>query len=264
VGLIYVEFPQALPQIFSKYAKETSIKTLSELMTEQKGVPASTATQEATQIMTPLETTFRTNSWKDLKYFDFYASAYMILIAIALPFNISVLAVSGERSTGTIERIFVSPFSRSEIIGGKLVAYSIFAVIYGIIFMVTLKAAFDIVLVNIGLVVLTITLCGINGVILGLIISAVTRTETESMVVGEMVFLGLAALMTYMVPRETMHPIAKYLSQATPYPYGFEAIRRINMVGVGFSDVWPDLVILFGFIIAQTLIAILVLRRQLT
>jgi ABC-2 type transport system permease protein len=188
----------------------------------------------------------------------------MVLLAIALPFNISVVSLSTERSTGTIERIFVSPFSRSEIITGKLVAYSILALIYGILFMVTLKAVFDIALVNIGLTLLIITLCGINGVILGLMISTITRTETESVVVGTMIFLGLAALMTYMVPRETMHPIAKFLSEITPFPYGFDAIRRVNMVGLGLSDVWHNLVILGGFIIAQTLIAIPILRRQVT
>jgi ABC-2 type transport system permease protein len=175
-----------------------------------------------------------------------------------------VVSLSTERSTGTIERIFVSPFSKSEIISGKLVAYSILALIYGIIFMITLKAVFDVALVNIGLTLLIITLCGINGVILGLLISTVTRTETESVVVGTMIFLGLAALMTYMVPWETMHPIAKFLSKITPFPYGFEAIRRINMVGVGFLDVWRNLVILVGFIIAQTLIAIPILRRQIS
>jgi ABC-type Na+ efflux pump permease subunit len=263
-GLIYVEYQQILPQIFSSYAKEISIKTLSEYLTERNGVPASTATQEATQIMNPVETTFRTDAWKDLKYFDFYAAAYMLLLAIALPFNISVVSLSTERSTGTIERIFVSPFSRSEIITGKLAAYSILVLIYGILMMVTLKAVFDVALVNIGLTLLIITLCGINGVILGLMISTVTRTEAESVVVGTMVFLALAAMMTYMVPRETMHPIAKFLSEITPFPYGFDSIRRVNMVGLGLSDVWHNLVILGGFIIAQTLIAIPILRRQVT
>ena len=48
--------------------------------------------------------------------------------------------------------------------------------------MTKLKAVFDIALVNIGLVLLAITLCGIKLVILGLVISTVTRTEAESLV----------------------------------------------------------------------------------
>ena len=70
--------------------------------------------------------------------------------------------------------------------------------------------------------------------------------------------------MTYMVPRGTMHVVARYLSQAIPFPYGFEAIRRMNMVGLVLLDVWPNQVILFRFIIGQAVIAILILRRQLT
>ena len=214
--------------------------------------------------MTPFETTFRSNAWKDLKYFDFYASAYMVLMAIVLPMNVALMSLTSERSSGTIERIFVSPYARSEIMGGKLLAHSILALIYAILFMATLKAVFNVTLVNVGLVFLVCALCGINGVILGLVISAVTRSEAESLLVGMMVFLGSAALVTYMVPWETMHAVARYVSQAIPFTYGFQTIRRINMVGLGLSDIWPNLVILFGFIVAQTAVAIPILRRQVT
>jgi ABC-2 type transport system permease protein len=115
-----------------------------------------------------------------------------------------------------------------------------------------------------GLVLLICLLVGINGVVLGLAISAVTRTEAESLLVGMMVFLGSAALITYMVPLETMNTVAKYLAHLIPYTYGIQTIRRVNMVGLGFSDIWPNLVILFGFIVAQTAITIPILRRQVT
>jgi ABC-2 type transport system permease protein len=262
--LLSVEFQQILPKIFSSYAKEISIQDLSEFLQEQMGVPASTATQESNQIMTPFKATFKSNAGKDLKYFDFYASAYMVIMAIVLPMNISLMSLTSERSTGTIERIFVSPYGRSEIITGKLLAHSIFALIYSALFVFTLKAVFNVALGNMGLVLLTCTLMGITGVILGLVISAVTRTEAESLLVGMMVFLGSAALMTYMVPLETMNVVAKYLSQAIPFTYGIETIRRINMVGLGLSDVWINLVIIFGFIVALTVVAIPILRRQVT
>ena len=58
--------------------------------------------------------------------------------------------------------------------------------------MTTLKAVFNVALGNIGLVLLTRTLGGINGVVLGLAISAVTRTEADSLVVRMMVFVGTA------------------------------------------------------------------------
>jgi ABC-2 type transport system permease protein len=262
--IILMEFQNTLPQIFASYSKEVSINALSEYLTEQTGVPASTATQQASQIITPVETSFRANTWKDLRYFDFYASAMMTLVAVFLPMFLSLISVTSERSTGTIERIFVSPYGRSEIIGGKLLAHSIFALIYAVLIVATLKAVFNVTLGNIGLVFLTCGLVGINAVILGLMISVVTRTEAESILVGVLFFLGAMGIITYMVPWETMWVGAKYISQAIPFTYGIQTIRRINMVGLGLSDIWPNLVILFGFIIAQTLIAIPILRRQVT
>jgi ABC-type multidrug transport system permease subunit len=60
-----------------------------------------------------------------------------------------------------------------------------------------------------------------------------------------------------------MHAISKYISYAIPYTYGVQAIRHINLVGAGFSDIWPDLIILFGFIVAQALLATQVLKREI-
>jgi hypothetical protein len=58
--------------------------------------------------------------------------------------------------------------------------------------MTMLKAVFYVALVNIGLVLLTSTWGGINEVIPGSVISDVTRTEAELLLMGMMVLLGTA------------------------------------------------------------------------
>lgn len=261
--VLTAEFTQELPKIFGKYSKETSIKLLTEFLTEQEKVSPETAIQKATRIMSPFETTFETNAWRELRYFDFYASAMILILTMALPLSLSLISITSERTTGTIERIFVSPYKKSEIIGGKMLAHSMFAIMFAILIVVTLKSVFDIALGNIGLVLLAATLIGINGVILGLLISSVTHTEAESVIVGIMCIFAIMGLITYIVPWETMSPIAKYVSHMIPFTYGIQTIRQINMAGLGFSDIWLNLVILFGAIIAQTLIAIPLLRREI-
>ena len=149
-----------------------------------------------------------------------------------------------ESRWGTIERIFVSPYRRSEIIAGKALAHSVFAVLFAILIIATLKVVFSVALGNIGLVLLTAALVGINGVVMGLLISSVTHTEAESVVVGILCVFAIMGLMTYIVPWETMHPISRFISRIIPYTYGIQAVRQINMVGLGFFDVWHNLVIL--------------------
>ena len=256
-------FEHELPFIFDRYSKETSVELMARFLVQQHDISPEVATQTASGIIFPFETTIKTNAWKELKFFDFYASAIIVLIAMALPLFLSAMSLTSERSTGTIERVFATPYTKSEIIIGKMLAQSILAFMITILIIATLKIVFGIALGNIGLVLLVVSLVGINAVIFGLLISSITYTETESLLVAIMSFLILMVLMTYLWPRETMHIVPRYMSYMIPYTYGIQAIRYINMVGAGLSEVWMDLLALLGFIIAQMIIAIQILRREI-
>jgi ABC-type Na+ efflux pump permease subunit len=258
------EYMLELPRVLGQYSTEISASRLQDFLDAQAKLYGVEPSGRARDIAAPLEVNYQTNEWKELRYFDFYASAIMIILAMLLPLSLSLIAITSERTRGTLERVFVSPFRQSEIISGKMLAYSAFAVLFVLLVIGTLKAVFNITVGNVGLVVLIATLVGVNGVILGLIISAVTRNEAESVTVGIMAVFAIMGLMTYIVPWETMHPIARTVSHFIPYTYGIQASRLVNMVGLGFSDVWTYLLILAGFIVVQTLLAFPLLRRKIT
>jgi ABC-2 type transport system permease protein len=243
-----------LPDIITPYTTSLSIRFLT-----IQGM----SLQQIEQAVSPFTTTFETNAWTEIQYFDFYASALIILLAICLPLGLAAPSITSERGAGTIERIFASPYKRSEIIIGKMLAYATLAIIIVILIIVTLKIVFDVTLGNIALVLLVATLVGINAVILGLLISSVTYSEAESVLLAIMFFLGFLIQITYLIPWESMHAISKFISYAIPYTYGVQAIRHINLVGAGFSDIWPDLLIMFGFIVVQALVATQVLKREI-
>ena len=256
-------FEQELLSIIDKYSKVTSVELITRFLAQQHNISQEVATQTASRIIFPFDIIIGTNEWRELKFFDFYASAIIVLIALALPLFLSAMSLTSERSSGTIERIFATPYKKSEIIIGKMLAQSILAFVITILIIATLKIVFGIALGNIGLVLLVVSLVAVNAVIFGLLISSVTYTETESLLVAIMSFLILMVLMTYLWPRETMHIVPRYLSYMIPYTYGIQAIRYINMVGDGFSEVWMDLLALLGFIIVQMLIAIQILKREI-
>ena len=257
------ELNQVLPAILSKYSKEISIKNLSEFLVEHRGLVPEKANLEARQIIAPYDISVETSAWTELRYFDFYASAMIMILTMGIPLSLSLITITSERARGTMERIFVTPYSSAEIIGGKMLAFSVLAIVIAILVTATLKAVFNIALGNIGLILLTTILVGINGVIFGLLISAITYSESESVLVGILCIFAFMGLMTYMVPWETMHEGAKLLSQILPYTYAIQTIRNINMTGAGFSDVWPTFVILAVAILAQLSIAIPVLKREI-
>ena len=242
-----------LQDIFKQYSGSLSLQFLT-----RQGLPL----EQAEGVTYPFELDLGTNSLQEGKFLDSYASALIIMFAMAIPLLASVTSITSERVKGTMERIFATPYKRSEIIISKMLANSIFALVVAILITGTLYLAFDVMLGNIFLVILIATLVGINAVIFGLLISSITYNELESVFVGTVFMFLFLIMMGFMWPFETMHPFFKYISQATPYTYGVAAIRHVNLVGWGFSDVWPDLVILCGFIAAQAIIAMQILRRE--
>jgi ABC-2 type transport system permease protein len=257
------EMTQVLLNLLTKYTRKISLRPLTPFTVNPMDSVQEKDGREATPIITPPDISIQTNAWTRLRFFDLHASAIMMVLAMSIPLFLSLITITSERARGTMERIFVTPYRRTEIIGGKILAYSVLAVVIALLVTITLKAIFNIALGNIGLILLATILVGMNGVIFGLLISSLTRTETESIMVGIMCFFAFLGLMTYLVPRETMHPAAKFLSRLLPYTYGIEAGRRINLNGAGFDVVWMDLTVLLLALFVQLSFAIPVLRREI-
>ena len=218
---------------------------------------------QATETIIPINISMQTNEWQNTKYFDFGALPTVIIIILGICLLISVTSITSERSKGTIERVFASPYKGSEFILSKMAANSVLAIISSIFIILTLKLVFDIALASpLWAVVITI-LAGINGVIFGLLISSVTYSELESVEVGILFWFVFMILMGFIWPLETMHPFFRYLAYLTPYLYGVHAIRHVSLVGWGLSQIWLDLIILCGFILVQALIAKQMLKREI-
>jgi ABC-2 type transport system permease protein len=245
---------RALPLIFEAYSKNLTVKYLT-----SSGV----SSEQAAQIVTPFTTDIRTNQWTDLKAFDLGAPGVMVWIVLGICLLMATTAITSERSQGTIERIFASPYKGSEIILSKMLAYSFFAVLVALIILVTVKLIFDVALGNIFLAFLIAVLTGVNAVIFGILVSASTYSERESVIVGSSYWYLFMFLMGFVWPIETMHPILNYVSQFTPYYWAVTTMNHVDMVGWGFSMAWPALVILSAFIVAQAFVAMLLLRREI-
>jgi len=244
----------ALRDGLEKWSRDITFKRLIE-----NGVPA----EEAVQIASPLDLEWITNEHTHIKFFDSYASGSIVVVVLGFSVLYSCTAITSERSRGTIERLFVTPYTKTEIVAGKLIAQSVFAVLAAMLCVATLAIVHHVALDNIFLVMVIAGLVGINGVIIGLVISSFTYREAQSMLVAVVTFIGIIFLMGFIWPPESMHPVAKYISSAIPFTYATGAIRQLNLVGAGFSDVWQDFVILTGSVIVLAALATLILRREI-
>jgi ABC-type multidrug transport system permease subunit len=240
-----------LPQVLNRYAQQAAIEFLS-----HKGMPL----QQARQMVNPVGLELKTNEWKNIKYFDLAASGVMVLFIMGTCLLMSVTAITSERSSGTLERIFVSPYKNSEVILSKLMVHTLLSIVVSTLVIMSLKLLFNIVLGNLFLVFLVAILTGCNAVALGLLVSAVTNTELESVMGGVICWFQTMMLMGFTWPMETMHPVMGWVSRLNPFSYGLHAIKHINLNHWGLTQIWFDLVVLLAAILAQTFLAIRFLR----
>lgn len=201
-------------------------------------------------------------SSKTLKYFDYYASAIMVLLVLLVVLNIAGISITSEKASGTFERLAVTPYSKTSIIGSKALSQFIIGIFVLGVGLASLYVIFSItigdLLVLSALGVLTV----LTAVSLGLFISAITRSVAESVQLAMYVFFITFLTCGLNAPIETVHPILLTFMTATPFYYAVDGARRINMLDAGWGDVWMNLVILFGFFLLFLLLSIIMLRKE--
>lgn len=204
----------------------------------------------------------RDNTSKTVSYFDYYASAIIILLLILICLNASVTAITQERIDGTFERFFVTPYSKATMVFGKMVSYVGISLTLSLITIFSLKFFFDVNLGPIWLIGLITFVTGLAAIALGLLVSSVTYTIGESIQVGTLIFFSILILTGLIFQPESMQPFILKLHDVIPFTYSMTAMREVNILGFGFSKVVNDLFIIGGSAVLFLIVAVIFLRRK--
>jgi ABC-type multidrug transport system permease subunit len=204
------------------------------------------------------------NSLHEIKYFDLYASALLIMITLLITLKASDTTITEERTTGTFERFFVTPYRKYHMIFGKLLAISLLNVFVIALMMLTMVSLTHVAIGPLWLVFLLCYLTALSAAALGIFISTITYAVNESVQASNLVFFSSIIVSGLIFQPESMQGYVKYITYAMPFTYSIKAMREINLLGMGFFDVWRELAIVIAFTIAFILIALLALRRKAT
>ena len=203
------------------------------------------------------------NTNKDIKYFDFFASAVIVLLIIIIGLNTSSTTITQERIDGTFERFFVTPYTKTNLIIGKMLAFTLVSIVLALVTILSLNTIFDVTLGPLWLVLLTTMVTALVALSLGILISSLTYTIAESIQVSILVFFSTLILTTFIFQPETMHPSMEFISSIIPFTYSVRAMREINILNMNFYEIWPSLLIIFGSFLLFILLSILFLRRRI-
>jgi ribosome-dependent ATPase len=174
------------------------------------------------------------------------------------------LAIVREKELGSITNLYVTPVTRIEFLLGKQLPYvavatanfSLMLLMALFVFQVPLKGSFPILLVGVLIYFTEMTAYG-------MLISIFTSTQIAALF-GTAILTVLPATQFagMMTPVSSLAAGAQVMGRAFPMTYFVPISVGAFTKGLGFGDLWTDLVALAVFVPVLALLSVLMLRKQ--
>ncbi len=185
----------------------------------------------------------------------------MGLFPLMLMFLITSITMLRERQSGTLERLMVGPTGKADVILGYALAFGLVATVQAIVMTAwsvwPLGLEIPTGLWRLGLVMV---LDALVGTALGLLSSAVARTEFQAVQMLPLVIIPQLLLAGLFVNRTDMPTALTYVSDVLPISYSIDAVNSI-LAGDG-NAIWAPIAILVAFIAGSLLLGAMTLRRR--
>ena len=193
----------------------------------------------------------------NIKYIDFLVPAILGMTIMMSCMMGMGATIAGERETGELARLFMTPTSVATVIGGKIAAKLLIELVRALIlifmavllFSVSIKGGF----LQTFIVLVIGALCFVG---FGIMLSARTSTQEDYAQISLPFSMPMMFVSGVFYPIETMPWILQKLAYVFPLTYLNDAMRGIMLKGQTLGDVWLDLVVLLGFTILFFIIGV--------
>ena len=174
------------------------------------------------------------------------------------------MALTRETERGTMENLLSMPATPLEIMLGKVLPYLAVGAVQVVVVLVAARAMFGIPFVgSLALILGGVLLFVLALVILGYLISTVSRTQMQAMQITFFFFLPSLMLSGFMFPYRGMPAWAQSLGEIFPLTHFLRLIRSVMLKGADAAEVADSLAILTLFVLVFSLVALLRFRRTL-
>jgi ABC-2 type transport system permease protein len=195
--------------------------------------------------------------------FDRLGPPLLALFPFIVMFLVTSVAVLRERTSGTLERLLTTPLAKLDLLLGYAVAFGAVAVVQ-----VGLTSAVALWFLDLDVVgspwvlVLFAVVDAVMGMALGLFLSAFASTEFQAVQFMPAFVLPQTLLCGLLVPRDSMHPVLKGLSDVLPLSYAVDGVTRVAASADWPTDLVVDLVVVVLCVPVALALGAATLRRR--
>lgn len=195
------------------------------------------------------------------RFIDYVLPGIIGLILQLLTVTLMASTLAREREAGTLYQLIVTSLQRGEIVLGKIIPYFVISV-FLILFIVVLAGwHFHVQFHQPGMLAIICVLFLLCSLGLGLVISAISRTQTQAIQFSVFFLLPVFVLSGAFAPLEQLPVAIRYLSELFPLTHFCRAFRLVNLYHAPFQFYAPSLLALCIGIVVTFLGAAFLLRR---
>lgn len=215
-------------------------------------------------VSSPLEV--HTQVWynPDLVNAYFMIPGVIGMILFALTSILTATAIVRERERGTIEQLIVTPIRSWELIVGKMLPYTILALLNTLEVLAIGAWWFHVpIRGDLWLILGLSALFLLSSLGIGLFASTIANTQQEAMLTVWMTLLPALFLSGFFFPLEAMPKVLQWISLLMPLRYYLVIIRSLLLKGVGAEALQTDIFALAVFGVGIMTAAALRFRKRL-
>jgi ABC-2 type transport system permease protein len=201
---------------------------------------------------------------EELKTSNYEVPSELGFMLVAVALMIASLGIARERELGTLEQLLVTPLRSIELVIGKalpalIISYVNFLLMLGLVVFVfrvpmrgswtlLLSIAFFYILVELGW---------------GLMISAVSRTQVQGLLMAFMIMMVEVVFSGYAFPVENMPWLLQRIANFVPIKHWLLILRGILLKGAGIDVFWKELLSLAALGLVINVATIYFLHKRL-
>jgi drug efflux transport system permease protein len=192
--------------------------------------------------------TVRSRVWfnANLQSRDYFVPGVVVNIIALVTIMLTAMSIVREKEIGTMEQLMVTPIRPIELMLGKMLPFALLGLLEVVLVTVAALLVFHIPLRGSALLLL-----GCAGLFLlttlgsGLLISTLSQTQQQAMMVTFLFFMPAFMLSGFAFPIHNMPLAVQYLTFLNPLRYFMQIVRGIFLKGTGVAVIWPQMLALF-------------------
>lgn len=209
-----------------------------------------------------LRSTVRFNEEMNHSYYLLPSQLSLIVLIVTL--LVSSVGIVRERETGTLEQLMVTPLRGVELIVAKATLPTIVAFVDFLVMLVITVLVFGLPIRGSVALLLAVTLLYVLvQQTWGLVISAVSATQQQAVLLVFMMGILSVAFSGYLVAVQNMPVVMQWASNLFPISHYLSMLRSIMLKGASVRHIWPQLSALALLGLAYLAISVRSFRRQL-